>query len=64
MHYIGNCAIIPYDGQRILQLTYRAGYTILSLFMPIIVLVDAVIGGGDPDIWQLLVGGTFAGAAI
>lgn len=67
MHYIGNRAIVLYDGQAGLQLSYSAGFTVLSFFIPIIVLLLAyvIIGGVEnPKIWRLLVGGTFAGAAI
>lgn len=67
MHYIGNRAIVLYGGQSRLQLSYGAGFTVLSFFMPVIVLLLAyiVIGGVEnPAIWRLLVGGTFAGAAI
>jgi len=67
MHYIGNHAIVLYGGQSVLQLSYGAGFTVLSFFMPVVVLLLAyiVIGGVEhPAIWRLLVGGTFAGAAI
>jgi NO-binding membrane sensor protein with MHYT domain len=67
MHYIGNRAIVLYGGQNRLQLSYSAGFTVLSFFMPVVVLLLAyiVIGGVEnPAIWRLLVGGTFAGAAI
>ena len=67
MHYIGNRAIVLYGGQPRLQLSYSAGFTVLSFFMPVIVLLLAyiIIGGVEnPAIWRLLVGGTVAGAAI
>ena len=67
MHYIGNRAIVLYGGQARLQLSYSAGFTVLSFFMPVIVLLLAyiIIGGVEnPAIWRLLVGGTVAGAAI
>lgn len=67
MHYIGNRAIVLYAGQPRLQLSYSAGFTVLSFFMPVIVLLLAyiIIGGVEnPAVWRLLVGGTVAGAAI
>src|SRR5271170_6560584 len=67
MHYIGNRAIVLYGGQNRLQLSYSAGFTVLSFFIPVIVLLLAYIIIGaveNPAIWRLLVGGTFAGAAI
>jgi NO-binding membrane sensor protein with MHYT domain len=67
MHYIGNRAIILYGDQKGLQLSYAAGFTVLSFFMPVLVLLlsYAIIGGVEnPPIWRLLVGGTFGGAAI
>jgi NO-binding membrane sensor protein with MHYT domain len=67
MHYIGNRAIILYNGEESLQLEYAAGYTVLSFFMPVGVLLSAyaTIGAVEtPQFWRLLVGGTFGGAAI
>jgi NO-binding membrane sensor protein with MHYT domain len=67
MHYIGNRGITLYGGESGLQLSYSAGYTTLSFFIPILVLLFAyaVIGGGEnPRLWRLLFGGTFGGAAI
>lgn len=67
MHYIGNRAITLYGGQRGLQLSYGAGYTVLSFFMPVIVLLLAYVSIGGVEnarTWRLAIGGTFAGAAI
>lgn len=67
MHYIGNRAITLYEGQRGLQLSYGAGFTVLSFFMPVVVLLLAyvIIGGVEnARIWRLAIGGTVAGAAI
>lgn len=38
MHFVGNRAIIMGDGSREIQLYYNAGYTALSVFLPIIFL--------------------------
>jgi NO-binding membrane sensor protein with MHYT domain len=67
MHYIGNRGVVLFKGESELQLSYSAGFTITSFFIPIIVLLIAyvVIGGGEhPRLWRLAFGGTFAGAAI
>jgi NO-binding membrane sensor protein with MHYT domain len=36
MHFIGNKAIVMADGRKDLQLTYSAGYTVLSAIIPIL----------------------------
>ncbi len=41
MHFIGNRAIILGDGQPEYQLVYNPGYTVLSVFLPIIGLIIA-----------------------
>ena len=67
MHYIGNRGVVLYGGQSGLQLTYSGGYTVLSFFIPIffLLLAYAIIGGGEyPQLWRLLSGGTFGGAAV
>lgn len=67
MHYIGNRGVILFGGEPELQLSYGAGFTITSFFIPIVVLLIAyaVIGGGDKiQFWRLIFGGTFAGTAI
>ena len=67
MDYIGNRGVVLFKGESELQLSYGAGFTITSFFIPIVVLLIAyvVIGGGEnPQSWRLIFGGTFAGAAI
>jgi len=67
MHYIGNRAIVLYNGEAGWQLNYGAGYTILSFFLPVVVLLlaYAIIGAVEtPRYWRLILGGTFAGAAV
>jgi hypothetical protein len=67
MHYIGNRAIVLYGGLNGLQLSYGAGYTVLSLFMPILVLLLAclVVGSSEkPTLWRFTFAGTFGSAAI
>jgi NO-binding membrane sensor protein with MHYT domain len=67
MHYIGNRAIVLYGGASGLQLSYGAGFTVLSLFIPIIVLLLAclVVGSSDkPTLWRFILAGTFGSAAI
>ncbi|KUI59944.1 Signaling protein YkoW [Cytospora mali] len=67
MHYIGNRAIDMADGEDQLQITYSSGFTALSFFLPIMVLVAAFVAMGTNDKvswWRVTVGGTLAGAAI
>ena len=67
MHYIGNQAVVLYQGQPDYQLAYNAGYTVLSLFLPVMVLLlaYALIGAGDQaTLWRVIIGGTFGGFAI
>lgn len=67
MHYIGNRALVLGDGQNELQIAYNAGFTALSFFVPIIVLLAAFMAMGSNDrasIYRVLIGGTLAGSAI
>lgn len=71
MHYIGNRAIILYPfspGMDGLQLSYSAGFTALSFFVPIVFLLLAylLIGTDSETVgWpRLVTGGTFAGLSI
>ena len=41
MHFIGNRAIILGDGSDDLQLVYNPGFSVLSAFLPIVILVIA-----------------------
>lgn len=67
MHYIGNRAIDIGSGDPQLQIAYSSGYTALSFFMPIIVLLAAFVAIGTNEKvswWRVGVGGSLAGAAI
>lgn len=67
MHYIGNRAIDIGDGDPQLQIAYSSGFTALSFFMPIIVLIAAFVAIGTNESvswWRVAIGGTLAGAAI
>lgn len=67
MHYIGNRAIDIADGEEQLQITYSGGFTALSFFLPIMVLITAFVAMGTNDKvswWRVAVGGTLAGSAI
>jgi len=46
MHYIGNRAIVMGDGSSELQLVYNAGFTALSVFVPVGVLLIAFLIAG------------------
>ncbi|KAI7519182.1 hypothetical protein KC331_g20823, partial [Hortaea werneckii] len=70
MHFIGNRAIILGAGEARIQLVYNAGYTTLSVFLPIIGLTIAFSAAELPTKsaalhWCLLVcTGVFAGLSI
>ncbi|KAI7476272.1 hypothetical protein KC351_g9558 [Hortaea werneckii] len=70
MHFIGNRAIILGAGEARIQLVYNAGYTTLSVFLPIIGLTIAFSAAELPTKsatlhWSLLVcTGVFAGLSI
>lgn len=67
MHFIGNRAIILGDGDSRIQITYGAGFTALSFFIPIMVLFLAFVAVGINDeisLVRLAVGGTLAGLGI
>lgn len=67
MHYIGNRAIVLVQGQPPLQISYSAGYTVLSFFVPILVLLGAFMAIGSDEtvsIVRVTLGGSLAGFAI
>jgi NO-binding membrane sensor protein with MHYT domain len=70
MHSIGNRAIILGDGRMELQLTYNAGYTTLSAFLPIVILFLGLTLGeylvaNHKGVWSfLIVGGFVVGLSI
>ncbi|KAK8129304.1 hypothetical protein PG999_001684 [Apiospora kogelbergensis] len=66
MHYIGNRAIELADGQHELQIAYSAGFTALSFFIPIMVLLLAFVAAGTNQVswYRIGGGGCLAGGAI
>ncbi|PHH86417.1 hypothetical protein CDD83_10276 [Cordyceps sp. RAO-2017] len=67
MNYIGNRAISILDGQRELQIAYTTGLTVLSLFIPIIVLFIAfvIISTHGRVCWiRITLSGTISGATF
>jgi NO-binding membrane sensor protein with MHYT domain len=67
MHYIGNRATVLGGGQSVLQIAYNPGFTALSFFVPILVLLVAFTALGSNDrvsIIRVSLGGTLAGSAI
>jgi len=68
MHYIGNRAIILGGGLPALQIVYNPAFTVLSFFVPILVLLAAFMAVGanadDVSIVRVGLGGTLAGLAI
>ena len=66
-HFIGNRAIDIASGQTELQIAYSSGFTALSFFVPILVLLTAFMAVGANNTvswWRVAVGGSLAGAAI
>ncbi|KAK7979791.1 hypothetical protein PG989_012248 [Apiospora arundinis] len=66
LHYIGNRAIELGDGQLELQISYSAGFTALSFFIPIMVLLLAFVAAGINTVswYRISGGGSLAGGAI
>jgi NO-binding membrane sensor protein with MHYT domain len=67
MHYIGNRATVLGDGEIAIQIAYNQGFTALSFFVPIVVLLAAFMAVGSDDRiskLRLSVGGVLAGLAI
>ncbi|KAF5636561.1 signaling ykoW [Fusarium sp. NRRL 52700] len=67
MHFIGNRAIDLADGQPELQVAYSSGFTAISFFVPIIVLLAAFMAVGTNNVvswWRLVAGGVLCGSAV
>ncbi|KAI1495256.1 hypothetical protein F5X96DRAFT_675847 [Biscogniauxia mediterranea] len=67
MHFIGNRAIVLAHDESELQVAYSGGFTALSFFIPIVVLLGAFLATGannDVSWWRIGGGGFLAGAAI
>ncbi|KAJ2975428.1 hypothetical protein NUW58_g8358 [Xylaria curta] len=67
MHFVGNRAIVLAQDEPELQIVYSSGYTAISFFLPIVVLLTAFIAAGTNDrvsFWRIGGGGTLAGGAI
>ncbi|RGP66429.1 signaling ykow [Fusarium longipes] len=67
MHFIGNRAIDLADGQPELQVAYSSGFTAISFFVPILVLLAAFMAVGTNNVvswWRLIAGGFLCGTAV
>lgn len=67
MHFIGNRAIVLAGGARPFQIAYNAGFTVLSFFIPILVLLAAFILIGSNErinIFRVCGSGGLAGCGI
>ncbi|KAH7146583.1 FAD dependent oxidoreductase-domain-containing protein [Dactylonectria macrodidyma] len=67
MHFIGNRAIDLADGQAQLQAAYSSGFTAVSFFVPIVVLLAAFIAIGTNNRvswWRVSIGGVLCGTAV
>lgn len=66
-HFIGNRAIDLADGQPELQVAYSSGFTAISFFVPILVLLAAFMAVGTNTVvswWRLVAGGVLCGTAV
>lgn len=67
MHFVGNQAVVLGDGADILQVSYGAGLTALSFFLPVSVIFMAFAAVGTNDeinLIRLIMGGTLAGLGV
>ncbi len=67
MHFVGQRSVVIADGQLELQIVYSGGFTALSFFVPIVVLLAAfvAIGSNNEISWgRVAIGGAIAGGAI
>lgn len=67
MHFIGNRAIDLADGQAELQVAYSSGFTAVSFFVPILVLLAAFVAIGTNNRvswWRVCTGGLLCGTAV
>ena len=67
MHFIGNRSVILSHGESHAQIVYSSGYTAISFFLPIVVLLGAfyLIGTSESATrWRITFGGLLAGLAI
>ncbi|RKK81531.1 hypothetical protein BFJ68_g15984 [Fusarium oxysporum] len=67
MHFIGNQAIDLAGGEPEMQVAYSTGFTALSFFVPILVLLAAFVAVGTNSAvswWRLIAGGILCGIAI
>ena len=67
MHFVGNRALVLGDGEPELQIAYSPGYTALSFFLPVLVLLPAFLATDNQDQVRrvsVALGGILAGLAI
>ncbi|KAG5440045.1 hypothetical protein PCK2_000653 [Pneumocystis canis] len=67
MHFLGNRAILLHNGLPEYQLAYNIGFTTLSFFLPVLVLLLAYLLIGTSEKVsrvRMLIGGTVGGLAI
>ncbi|KAI0843751.1 FAD dependent oxidoreductase-domain-containing protein [Hypoxylon sp. FL0890] len=67
MHFVGNRAIVLGHDEPELHIDYSSGFTALSFFLPVIVLLAAFLAIGANyrvSLWRTCCGGVLAGAGI
>ncbi|KAF9772775.1 hypothetical protein IL306_009493 [Fusarium sp. DS 682] len=66
-HFVGNRAIDLADGEPDMQVAYSSGFTAVSFFVPILVLLAAFVAVGTNNSvswWRLITGGILCGTAV
>jgi NO-binding membrane sensor protein with MHYT domain len=67
MHFIGNLAIVLGDDQPQLQIVYSAGFTVVSFFIPVLIILIAFASVGWNDTMnttRVVLGGALTGFAV
>ncbi|KAH6883583.1 hypothetical protein B0T10DRAFT_139565 [Thelonectria olida] len=67
MHFVGNRAIDLANGEPEMQIAYSSGFTAVSFFVPILVLLAAFLAIGTNNAvswWRIIVGGFLCGTAV
>ncbi|RKK84930.1 hypothetical protein BFJ71_g14327 [Fusarium oxysporum] len=66
-HFVGNRAIDLANGEPDMQVAYSSGFTAVSFFVPILVLLAAFVAVGTNNSvswWRLITGGVLCGTAV
>ncbi|KAK0116896.1 hypothetical protein ONS96_012742 [Cadophora gregata f. sp. sojae] len=63
MHFVGDCAVVLGLGQPQIQIIFGSGFTVISIFIPIIIQLIAlwIAGSNEASIPRSILGGVLAG---